>query len=163
MFSKNLIPRNCISNKKWKYSTNRPIVYVPLCRLKKMTKFLMANSFKLPWSAALHPSLLPATSSYSGCQKEIFAYADTGLTSKDKMISCISNPREDIKWITSNSVAIHQPFSNLIMMIIIYIVLYKQKNHVIPKRKKKLLYYRVWYTEKRWLPPWLNIFPRVTF
>lgn len=26
-----------------------------------------------------------------------FAYADTGLTSKDKMISCISNPTEDIK------------------------------------------------------------------
>lgn len=26
-----------------------------------------------------------------------FAYADTGLTSKDKMISCISNPTEDTK------------------------------------------------------------------
>lgn len=108
LFRENLIIRNCISNKKWKYSTNRPIVNVALCRLKKKDTVLIANYFKLPWYAALHPSLLPATSSYSGWQKEIFACADTGLTSKDKMISCISNPTGNIKLITSNSVAIYQ-------------------------------------------------------
>lgn len=56
-------------------------------------------------------------------------------------------------------------FSHLIMMTVIYVVVvtYKQKSHIIPKRKMKLLYHRVWYTEKRWLLPWSTIFPRVIF